>query len=76
MKGPVSTQDTRHSQHREIYLPLEGQRAGNQCQRHEIEDTGVRFIHPQEKELPLDREELGLAHMQRVIYKEKGGALC
>lgn len=52
---------------------LEGQRAGNQCLRHEIEDTGVRVIYPQDKELPLDREGPDLVHMQRVDYKQKGG---
>ena len=59
---------------KEIYLPLEGQSAGNKRDkdgRWRTEGKGI-FVLEGNTGLPLDREETDMTHRQMVVYKGKG----
>lgn len=83
-KGPVSAQDASrpHFPTKEIYSPWrdkwQGIRDKDRTERTWERRKGtrdrVRVIYPQDKDLPPDGEETGVAHRQRVVCKVKGGS--
>lgn len=64
--------------HKRDLFTLEGQRDKDRTERTWERRKGTRdrvmVIYPQDKELPPDGEETGVAHRQRVVCKEKGGS--
>ena len=80
MKGPelAQTHQGQVLSTKEIYLPPEGQRAGNKGQTQEIEDEGEGKGNQgrgRSQGLPLDREETDVAHRKMAVYKGTRGNL-